>query len=54
MTDKAVRAPVSLGDMDVEGFQIVQLSRGDGFICVADFFLFFRERLPFEGVLIRW
>ena len=22
MTDKAVRAPVSLGDMDVEGFQM--------------------------------
>ncbi|MEM1153653.1 MAG: hypothetical protein AAGI44_05900 [Pseudomonadota bacterium] len=47
-------ARVSVADVPLSISNICALSRADGFACVADFFDFFRSRLPFEGVLIKW
>ena len=47
-------AYVFVSDVRLSMSSICALSRADGFACVADFFDFFRDRMPFEGVLIKW
>jgi len=45
---------VTLGDRVLSPGEVEALAGADGFEGVDEFMAFFRDRLPFEGVLIKW